>query len=193
MEQDSFPDWLQRIKGGDQQAASDLVRLFEPALLRTIRARLSHFRLAAVIDPRDVSQAVFGAFFRRAAESNVTIRSREHLAALLATMARNKTHDEARWYLAGRRDRRLVRPLPHDQLSHLESSDPTPSKVAASHELVAETWRRFDDEERHLLELRATGRDWATIARELGGHPDNLRKKLNRAIHRVLRELRVTV
>lgn len=192
-DQDAFLDWLQRIKGGDQQAAADLVRHFEPGLLRAIRVRLGHFRLSGVIDPRDVSQAVFGAFFHRAASAGLLIRSREHLGALLATMARNKTHDEARRHLAGRRDARLVRPVPHDQLSHIVSSDPTPSKVVASHELIEEMWRRFDDQERWLLEQRAKGRDWVAIAAECGGQADRLRKKLNRAMHRVLRELQIPV
>jgi DNA-directed RNA polymerase specialized sigma24 family protein len=191
-EQDTFAEWMGRLVGGDQRAAAELVREFEPVLLRTIRARLGHFRLASVVDPRDVSQAVFGAFFQRASSAaGLAIRSRGHLEALLATMARNKTHDEARRYLANRRDSRLVRPLPHDQLSHLESSEPTPSKVVAGHELVEQMWQRFDDDERDLLEQRAMGRDWDTIARGRGGVSDKLRKKLNRAIHRVLRELRI--
>jgi hypothetical protein len=192
-EQVPFADWLRRLEGGDEQAAADLVRHFESALLRSIRARLRHFRLGGVVDPRDVSQAVFSAFFSRCRGRGLVIRSREHLEALLTTMARNKTHDEARWHLAGRRNSRLVRPLPHDQLSHLESSDPTPSKVVASNELVAEMWSRFVDDERILLEMRSKGRHWDSIAAELNGDPDKLRKRLNRAIHRVLRELRIEI
>jgi hypothetical protein len=193
IELDTFAEWLERIKSGDQEAAAELVRLIEPRLLRAIRVRLGHFRLTGVIDPRDISQTVLGAFFRRASVAPLEIHSLEHLKALLATMARNKTHDEARWYLAHRRDRRLVRALPHEQLSLLMSSEPTPSKVVASHELIEELWRRFTVEERHLLELRVAGREWNTISQENGGQPEQLRKKLNRAIHRVLRELQIEV
>jgi RNA polymerase sigma-70 factor (ECF subfamily) len=55
--------------------------------------------------------------------------------------------------------------------------------------LVQETRRRLAPDERHLLELREQGREWAEIAEELGGSPEALRKKLARAVDRVARDL----
>lgn len=188
---DSFHLWLERVLSGDQQAATELVRRFEPRLLLTIRNRLAQFRISRMVDPRDISQTVFGCFFSRAAASQLAIRSAEHLEALLGTMARNRVHDEARKYMACRRDCRIVHAFSQDQLHHLQASEPTPSKVVAGHELMEEIRRRFTEEERRLLEHRAQGLDWAAIAKAQGGQPEALRKKLNRAIHRVLRQLRV--
>jgi DNA-directed RNA polymerase specialized sigma24 family protein len=186
----AFPQWLQRLLEGDRKAAAEFVDLFEPRLLRTVRARLARFHLGRVVDPRDISQSVFGAFFSRAASTGFTIGSTEQLQALLARMARNRVHDEARRHLAGRRDfRRNVRNVPPEQLSHLEGAEPTPSKVAAGHELLEEIRRLFTEEELALLDERSCGRDWAAISLAWGVRPEALRKKLNRAIQRVLRQL----
>ena len=38
---------------------------------------------------------------------------------------------------------------------------------------------------RRLVELRGEGREWTSIAEEVGGNPEALRKKLARAIDRV--------
>jgi DNA-directed RNA polymerase specialized sigma24 family protein len=189
-----FPQWLERVQAGEPAAAAEFVSLFEPRLLVAIRGRLAHFRLARVIDARDICQTVFSRFFGRAASGGFTIGSAEQLDAFLMRMARNRVHDEARRYLAHRRDfRRLTLALPSDPFEHLAAAEPTPSKVAAGHELLAEIRRRFTDEECRLLDERAAGRDWAAIADRHGGQPEALRKKLNRAVHRVLRELQVEV
>jgi DNA-directed RNA polymerase specialized sigma24 family protein len=186
----AFPQWLQRVLGGDRTAAAEFVDLFEPRLLQTVRARLARFHLRRVIDPRDISQSVFGNFFSRAASAGFTLDSTEQLRALLVRMARNRVHDEARRYLAERRDfRRNASNLPPEQMSDLEGAEPTPSKVAAGHELLEEIRRQFTEEERMLLDERSCGRDWAAISRTWGVRPEALRKKLNRAIQRVLHHL----
>lgn len=186
----AFPQWLRRVLGGDRKAAAEFVDLFEPRLLQTVRAGLARFHLERVIDPRDISQSVFGNFFRRAASSGFTIGSTEQLQALLVRMALNRVHDEARRYLAERRDfRRNNRNASPEQLSHIEGSEPTPSKVAAGHELLEKIRRLFTEEERRLLDERSCGRDWAAISLAWGARPEALRKKLNRAIQRVLRQV----
>jgi hypothetical protein len=107
-------------------------------------------------------------------------------------MARNRVHDEARRHLAVRRDcRRTAVSVPTELLHDIAGDEPTPSKVAAGHELLEEIQRRFSEEERQLLNERSRGRDWAAIAAARGAQPAALRKKLNRAIQRVLRQLQL--
>jgi DNA-directed RNA polymerase specialized sigma24 family protein len=188
----SFAQWLQRVQAGDSDAATELVRQVEPRLMELVRTRLARFHLGRVVDPRDICQSVFGAFFSRAATASFTITSAGQLQALLARMARNRVHDEARRQLAGRRDcRRTAVYVPPERLQSIEGAEPTPSKVAAGHELLELIESRFTEDERRLLEERSQGRDWATIASMRGGDPVLLRKKLNRAIQRVLRQLQL--
>ena len=44
-------------------------------------------------------------------------------------------------------------------------------------------------EERAVVEQRALGQDWAALAKESGCTPEDLRKKMDRAIERVSRQL----
>jgi RNA polymerase sigma-70 factor (ECF subfamily) len=59
----------------------------------------------------------------------------------------------------------------------------------ATRELLDEIARRLAPAERQLADRRRRGRDWASIAAELGGTPQALRKKLARALTRIGQEL----
>ena len=63
-----------------------------------------------------------------------------------------------------------------------QALNPAPSRHS-------ENWRLSDSAERQLIELRNAGRDWASIAAELGGTAVALRQQLSRAISRVSAEL----
>ena len=56
-------------------------------------------------------------------------------------------------------------------------------------DLQDEVRRRLTADEWPLLELKNQGHDWAEIAAQVGGLPETLRKKLARAIERVVDEL----
>jgi hypothetical protein len=58
-------------------------------------------------------------------------------------------------------------------------------------EIIDELLRRLSPEERGLADQRASGRSWNEIAAASGAGADALRKKLDRAIRRVTRELRI--
>ena len=47
----------------------------------------------------------------------------------------------------------------------------------------------LQEDEWHLLQLRKEGTEWADIARQLGGTPEGLRKRLARAVARVTQAL----
>jgi hypothetical protein len=65
----------------------------------------------------------------------------------------------------------------------------SPSRQVAGRELLLECRKRLSDEERELADLRAQGREWADIARERGGSPEALRKRLGRGLDRVAQQL----
>jgi hypothetical protein len=52
-------------------------------------------------------------------------------------------------------------------------------------ELFQEVYRRLSAEERDLVDLRSTGRDWASIAADRGANPVALRKPFSRALNRI--------
>jgi RNA polymerase sigma factor (sigma-70 family) len=183
-EDNPFADLIRRVRAGEEAAAAELVRRYEPHIRRAVRVRLDP-RLKRVFDSMDVCQSVLASFFVRTALGQYALETPEQLLKLLATMARNKLSNKANQQKAGRRDYRRVSSSNTDEAGR----DPSPSRQVAARELLQEARRRLSESELRLLDLRDQGREWPQIAAELGGNPEALRKKLTRAINRVAQEL----
>ena len=185
-EQLAFEDLIARVRAGDERSAAELVRRYEPEIRREVRFLLRDPYLRRSFDSMDICQSVMGSFFLRAALGEYDLNRPEDLIRLLVSMTRNKMVDATRRQRAQRRD--------HRRATSLEGVDviaraPSPSQVVAGRELLGEVRTRLSDEERKLADLRAQGREWADIARQVGGTAEARRKQLNRAITRVAREL----
>src|SRR5229473_5112060 len=100
----SFLTFLERVRTGDQKAAEELVRMYEPEIRREVRLRLRDSRLRRDFDSVDICQSVLASFFVRASLGQYELEKPEQLIKLLVTMARNKLADHARQEQAGRRD-----------------------------------------------------------------------------------------
>jgi DNA-directed RNA polymerase specialized sigma24 family protein len=111
------------------------------------------------------------------------LREPEQLLRLLVTMARHKIIDHAR------RPANRAADSPAHAWEGLADPGDSPSAVVVQEELLREMRRRLTAEERELAELRAQGRSWAEIAAARGGTADGVRKKVERALERVCREL----
>ena len=85
-----FPEFLRRIRAGDDYAAQELVARYEPLIRREVRLRIRDDRLNRAFDSVDVSQSVLASFFIRAAVGEYELDQPEQLARLLVTMARNR-------------------------------------------------------------------------------------------------------
>lgn len=185
----TFAEYLSRIRGGDEEAAAELVRRYEPFIRREVRFRLRDQRLRRVFDSLDICQSVLASFFVRAAAGQYDLEKPEHLLQLLVGMARNKVAFQARQQYRQRRDpRRLVADSP-EQLARTVGDDPSPSQLVAGRELLAEVRRRLTEEELRLADLRGEGRAWDDIATQLGGTAQARRMQLARALDRVARQL----
>jgi DNA-directed RNA polymerase specialized sigma24 family protein len=186
-EENAFQDLIRRVRAGDPEAAPALVRRYEPAIRRIVRLRLRDRRLRRSFDSLDICQSVLHSFFARAALGQFDFHRPKDLLNLLAKMAQWKLGHQVEHEQAQRRD--------HRRLVDLEGQpDPavagnTPSQIVAAKDLLQEVRKRLSEEELRLVDLRALGREWEDIARELGGNPASLRKKLARALDRVAREL----
>jgi RNA polymerase sigma-70 factor (ECF subfamily) len=183
----SFADLIRRVRAGDEAAAAELVKRYEPAIRRSARLRLNP-RLRRACDSLDLANAVLGSFFVRAAAGQYEVDSPEQLLKLLATMVRNKLSKVARHEQAERRDQRRVAAGSAED-HEVAGPQATPSRHVSGRELLDEVQRRLSDEERHLLELRQQGLDWAAIAVQAGGSPEARRKQLARAVERIAAEL----
>jgi RNA polymerase sigma-70 factor (ECF subfamily) len=185
---DSFADFIRRVRAGDEQAAQELVRRFEPLIRREIRLEMEDRRLARRFDSMDVCQSVLLSFFVRAAAGQYELDRPEQLIKLLVAMARNKLASAARREHSQRRDQRRTTG-DAAALDQVADAEPSPSQIVAGRELLEEFRRRLNPEEQQVSELRSQGLTWSAIAGQLGGTAQARRVQLSRAADRVLREL----
>jgi RNA polymerase sigma factor (sigma-70 family) len=178
---------IKRVRSGDQEAATELVRRFEPAIRRAVRVRLVDDRLRRQFDSMDVCQSVLGSFFVRAAMGQFELEKSEQLLKLLATMVRNKVAERAAHAKAHRRDYRRDSDL--QEAANVAASVPEANRQIEARELLDLAKQRLTAEERQILDLRSSGLDWGEVAARIGGTPEALRKKLARGVERVTREL----
>jgi RNA polymerase sigma factor (sigma-70 family) len=184
-EVNDFSELVRRVRAGDEEAAANLVRLYEAPIRRAVRMQLRDPRLRTVLDSMDICQSVLANFFVRAASGQFDLQQPANLLNLLVTMARNKLVTHARKSQNARRDPAGFAAA----VESLASSDSTPSGQVARQELLLEVRKRLSEDERHLAEQRALGLEWTEIAAQQGGSPEALRKKLGRALDRVAKEL----
>jgi RNA polymerase sigma factor (sigma-70 family) len=184
----AFADFIRRIRAGDDQAARELVQLYEPVIRREVRLRLRDLRLASRFDWTDICQSVMASFFVRAAAGQYDLEQPDHLLRLLVVMTRHKLTQQVRRHRADRRDYRRLEARDPAYLDG-RSAVPSPSRLVAGRELLEEFRRRLSEEERRLADLRAQGCEWAEIAARLGGTAEACRKQLARAIDRVQQQL----
>jgi RNA polymerase sigma-70 factor (ECF subfamily) len=187
-----FQELIARVRAGDDAAAREVVRRYEPAIRRTVRIRLADPRLRRFLDSMDICQSVFGSFFVRVALGQYDLEDPQQLLRLLLNMSRKKLIDHERRERAARRDFRRVE-ASGEAARDLPATDDSPSQQAALGELLQEMRKRLSPEERDLAEQRAQGREWAQIAAERGSSPEALRKQLNRAVERAAGELGIEV
>ncbi|HZV05221.1 MAG TPA: ECF-type sigma factor [Gemmataceae bacterium] len=186
----SFRDLLRRVRAGDPEATRELALRYEPDIRRAASRPLNDLHLRNLLDSMDICQAVLAEFFVRAADGQFELTEPDELLKLFVTMARNQVLDESRYHKAARRDHRRQRAdLSEHCLGGLADDGPTPSRIVSARELIEEISRHLSAEERELLEQRAQGHEWNTLAEQRGTSAVALRKKLSRALSRVVSEI----
>jgi len=184
---DRFTELMTRTRAGDQDAASELVRLYEPEIRRAARLRLTDPQLRRMVDSLDICQSVFGRFFKSVADGGFDGQNGEQLLALLTTMTQNRVIDEHRKHRTQKRGRDLVH-LEID-LQKLIADTVGPLTATIDKEQVSEIRTRLGPDELDLANRRIAGQSWDHIAAELTESADALRKRLERALERVRTEI----
>ena len=184
----SFMNFLDRVRAGDQRAAEDLVHMYEPEIRREVRLRLRDPRLRRDFDSVDICQSVLGSFFARASLGQYDLQKPQDLIKLLVTMTRNKLVGQVRKQQTQKRDLGRRDAAGQEKIQAF-ASGPTPSLEVANEELIQEFRKRMSPEELQIAERRTQGKNWEGIAAELGGTAESCRKQLSRAMDRVSQEL----
>jgi RNA polymerase sigma factor (sigma-70 family) len=183
-----FGELIRRVRDRDQDAAQELVRRYESTIRRIIRIRLRDANLRRLLDSTDICQSVLASFFIRTALGQYEVDSPEELLNLLTAIARNKLSNQAERLKAQKRDVRRDA-AGDDPTPHVADDASDPSEQASARELLDKVRDRLGPDERYLAEQRSLGRNWQELADELGGTDVALRKKLTRALNRVMADL----
>lgn len=177
-EDGSLTSLVRRVRLGDDDAATELVRVYEAAIRRVVRLRMRDPRLRCAFDASDICQSVLASFFARLTLGQYDLDRPGQLVRLLEAMARNKIATEARKLPA-------TVAVPCGPPIEPIAPGPGPVRLAIGHDLVRAFHDRMTDDERWLSDQRGRGRPWAEIAAEAGEHTDAVRKRLARALDRI--------
>lgn len=186
----SFHELVCRVQQGDESAALELFRRYEPHIRQVARSELNHPSARRQLDSMDICQSVMAGFFARMALSAFDLQSPQDLIKLLAVMTRNRALHHIKRQKALRRD---VRRLAGDDVGKYSpiQPGPNPPEIAANKELLELVRSRLSVDERRLADWRGAGRSWQEIASELGEKPDATRARLTRALDRVCADLKI--
>jgi len=187
LDQVAFDAFIGRIRAGEEQAAAELVRIYEPLIRREVRLHIRDRRLYRLFESLDVCQSVLGSFFARTALGEYDLETPEQLIKLLVVMTRNKVATAAQRQHRQRRDNR--RTTGPDQLDGVADPGPSPSEQISGQELLERFRAGFTDDERAIADLRKDGLGWAEVTTQLGGTPQARRMQLARAVERVSRQI----
>ncbi len=191
MAEPTFGELVARARGGDPEATRTLVDRYQGAIRREVRFAILDGRLRRLLEETDVLQSVLGRFFLDLGAGRYDFEGPEQMGGLLREMVRAKVADRARYWKAARRDfRRNVEPGPGPSpIFEPASAEPSPSRQVSDAEFLAEFERRLTDQERAILALRRQGAGWPEVAAALEGGAEALRKRFERALDRVGREM----
>lgn len=184
---EEFAALIERTRAGEEDAASQLIELYEPEIRRAARLRLTDPEMRRIVDSMDIAQSVFGRFFRQVNEGETNLERPEQLLALLTRITRNRIIDEHRRQTAQKRGgNNDVADL---DIALLTQDGPGPKTTAVARELLEEAQSRLSADERELMQRRSDGDSWEEIGRDTGQKPDAVRKRLERALQRVRDEM----
>ena len=187
-EEGDFRDLVCRIRDKDPQAARELVLRYEGAIRRVVRIHMRDRRMRQLLDSTDVCQSVLASFFVRTALGQYELETPAQLINLLTTIARNKLTNQVHAMRAQKRDIGRSVTIEAENVVLVDRAS-SPSEQASAKEILQKVYEHLSPEERSLAEQRSLGRPWTELAEEFGATDVALRKRLTRALDRVLTEL----
>ena len=157
---------LERVRHGDEDAARELLKHFEPHVRRVVRRRLP-LVLRSKFDSMDFVQSVWGDFFAQLSRGEIDFETSRQLAKFLAFVAQAKVADEVHRRLGTEKFGVLkeVALRPHDIPA--KGRDPTPSQHVMAHERLEAILSGRPKLHREVLQLRSEGCTFKEIASRL--------------------------
>jgi RNA polymerase sigma-70 factor (ECF subfamily) len=184
---DAFSSLIRRVRAGDQSAAEEIVREFEPLVRREIRVSIARSPIGRLVDSVDVAQSVWSSFFLRMGVGQYDLQDPKQLAGLLLSMARHKLSSQLQRHTRQKRD--VTRVQPAATLEAVSDDQPSPSELTSVKELADKLNALLTEEERQISDLREQGCTWDQVAQHVGGTAQARRMQMTRAADRIAQAL----
>jgi len=176
---------LERVKAGEDAAATELVQHYEPEIRRYVRFRMTSSSVRRFVDSLDICQSVLARFFYALNSDEIEFADTRKLKAFLIQIAQNRIYDAVAWQHAKKRDARKLDPKAGEALAAIADSGSCIESLAEMQEIVSLVYAACRDDERRLIQERMNGREWSELAVEFGSTEDALRKRVQRTLERV--------
>lgn len=175
MSHDHLDQLLEQLNSGDEAAAEQVFREYEPYLRHLVRRQLRPAHRAK-FDTMDVVQSVWADVVEGLRDSGWHFRDRDQLRGFLARLARNRFLDRCRKHgTALRREEPLTGALTAEALA---SAEPRPSQVAQHNEMWDRMLALCPPTHHELLRLKRQGLPLGEIAARTGLHESSVRRIL---------------
>jgi RNA polymerase sigma-70 factor (ECF subfamily) len=181
---ESLDALLEKLNSGDDVAAGQVFRSYEPYLRMVVRRHLSP-DLRAKFDSLDVVQSVWIHVLKGFREAGWRFKDTAHLRSFLIQLTRHRFIDRVRHH---RRALAQEEPLAEEALEEvLLAGDPEPGAVLEAAELWEQLLQLCPPAHRELLRLKRDGALVAEIAARTGLHPGSVRRILTALSRRLAR------
>jgi RNA polymerase sigma factor (sigma-70 family) len=178
----TFAELMRRLEAGDEDAASEVFRLYARRLIGLARAQIES-RFRGVLSGSDVAQEVLNSFFRRQAAEPFDVDNEDALWGLLAEITFRKCNRWNRRLSARKRGGRLASWQATD-LSDAEwqaiDSAPRPDDAAVLTDTLAELYGGLKEQECRICELRLQNYKVREIAAQVNLTEETVSRKLGR-------------
>jgi RNA polymerase sigma factor (sigma-70 family) len=175
---------LEKLSSGDDAAAEDVFRAYEPYLRMVVRRQLSP-GLRAKFDSMDVVQSVWVHALKGFREAGWRFADATHLRSFLLQITRHRFIDRLR-----RHGRALDRERPlseSDAEEVLADSGPAPDEALQADELWEQMLDLCPPAHQAILRLKRQGAATAEVAERMGLHEGSVRRILNDLARRLAR------
>lgn len=175
-----------RWRGGDEEAAGELVHRYTERLLALARSRLSR-KLTRHLDPEDVVQSAYRSFFVGTRDGRYVLERNGDLWRLLVAITLHKLHHQIARHTAEKRTVARETSLPTDAaLEALAAAqlerEPSPLEEAALADELALVLRGLEPRQRRMVELRLQGYSLEEIA--------TTTERCERTVRRILEQVK---
>ena len=173
MDADPLDAVLAKLGSGDDTAAEEVFRAYEPSL-RVLVRRMLPVQLRSKFDSADVVQSVWADLLDGFRDGGWQFSTAPQLRAFLIKVTRNRFIDRVRKNRRATEHQRPLETAPEDERCAAE----TPSQVAQAGELWQRMMALCPPNHHELLRLKRDGHSLSEIAQRTGLHESSVRRIL---------------